>query len=463
LPFDGEEKAMPLNASLIFQGGMLEFQHADTIECVPAPFRFVQSRWCCEAHHYLTVRSWLQQQGIQDAVPRWQRLALELHETREPHDYQLQAFEAWKQARGRGSLILPICGAKTLLSVRAIHAIGSSTVILVPTVQLLAQWYALLTKAFQMEIGLYFSGKKCVRSLTLTLYDEARDLMAEHGNTFAMLICDEIQHVPIQTLREAVCMTPAPFRLGLALTSPEEREQRDEGWQIDDLIGPAVYTLRLETLTEEQRVAYRTQRVLVDLTQEERSSYNAAYEVSIGYVREQGLQSSHGAAWIQELKRLSTVDTKARRAWLARRQALKLLESCHGKFAALEALLQEYDRERMLVFTESSEVAYTISRQYLVPAITRETEPVERKYMLDAFRTGRYTVVVITEELKEEVDVSEAKVAIVLGGGARTRKYRRHLERSLSGNEPLQSTLIEVRVRDTIEDKEITKREDGTA
>jgi superfamily II DNA or RNA helicase len=310
-----------------------------------------------------------------------------------------------------------------------------------------------------MEIGLYFSGKKCVRSLTLTLYDEARDLMAEHGNTFAMLICDEIQHVPIQILREAVCMTPAPFRLGLALTSLEEREQRDEGWQIDELIGSAVYTLRLETLTEEQRVAYRTQHVLVDLTQEERSSYDAAYEVYIGYVREQGLQRSHGAAWIQELKRLSTVDTNARRAWLARRQALKLLESCHGKFAALEALLQEYDRERMLVFTESSEVAYTISRQYLVPAITREIEPAERKYILDAFRAGRYTVIVTTEELKEGVDVSEAKVAIVLGGGGRARKYRRHLESSLSRNEPLQSTLIEVRVRDTLEDGEITDRE----
>ena len=38
---------MPLNASLIFQGGMLELQHADTIERVPTPFRFVQGRWCC--------------------------------------------------------------------------------------------------------------------------------------------------------------------------------------------------------------------------------------------------------------------------------------------------------------------------------------------------------------------------------------------------------------------------------
>jgi len=130
----------------------------------------------------------------------------------------------------------------------------------------------------------------------------------------------------------------------------------------------------------------------------------------------------------------------------------ELLESCHGKFAALEALLREYTGKRILVFTGSSEVAYTISRLYLVSAITRETEPVERKYILDAFRAGRYTVIVTTEELKEGVDVSEAKVAIVLFLLLRARKYRRHLESSLSRNEPLQSTLIEVRVRDTIED-----------
>src|SRR5262249_36833164 len=153
-------------------------------------------------------------------------------------------------------------------------------------------------------IGLYFSGEKCVRALTVTLYDAARNLLAEHGNTFALLICDGLEQVPVQTLREAACMIPAPFRLGLAATALEERDQKVEKRQIDDLIGPIVYTLRLETLTDEQRVAYRTQRVLVDLAPEERSSYNAVYEVYSGYVREQELQRSHGAEWVQELKRL---------------------------------------------------------------------------------------------------------------------------------------------------------------
>src|SRR5205823_3526645 len=144
LPFSGKERATPLNASIVFQGGVLVLQHADTIEPVPAPFQFVQDRWCCQAHYYHAALPWLQEQGIRDAVPGWQHLTLELYDPREPHTYQIQALEAWKQARGRGSLMLPICGAKTLVAVHAILAISSSTLIIVPTVQLLSQWYALL-------------------------------------------------------------------------------------------------------------------------------------------------------------------------------------------------------------------------------------------------------------------------------------------------------------------------------
>jgi superfamily II DNA or RNA helicase len=292
--------------------------------------------------------------------------------------------------------------------------------------------------------------------------EAARDLIAEHGNSYEMVICDEVQHVPIQTLGEALSMAPAPIRLGLMGISPEEYELRAEKQQIEDLLGPIVYTLRLETLTGKQRVAYRTQRLLVDLTSEERSSYNAAYEVYMGYVCERGLQHRHGAEWLQELKRLSTVDPEARRAWLARRQVLKLLESCHGKFTALEGLLREHDGERVLVITESPEVAYAISLQYLVPAITHYTEAAERKYILDAFHEGRYKVVVTTEVLKEGVDVPEAKVAIVLGGGARTREYLQHLERSLRKKDLLQAVLVEVLVRDTIEEGKTSEREGDT-
>jgi superfamily II DNA or RNA helicase len=457
-----EEIVKLLNASVFFQTGLLVLRCADNIERAPVRFQFVQNHWCCEAYHYHALLPWLHEQGIRDTVPRWQRLELELHDSREPNAYQMQALEAWKDAGGRGNIILPISAAKTLVAVRAIHAISSSALVIVPTVQVLSRWFALLENAFQAEIGVYCGGEKRIRPLTVTMSDAARDLIAEHGNGFAMIICDEVQHMPIQTLGEALCMAPAPFRLALTDTSSEGHELSGGRQQINDLFGPTVFTLRLEALTGRQRAAYRTQRILVNLTDEERSSYNAAYAVYMGYVSKRGLQHSHGAEWVQELRRLSTMDPEARRAWLARRQILKLLESCHGKFVALEALLREHNGERMLVFVESREVAYSISRQYLVPAMTDEIEPAERKYILDAFREGRYKVIVTSEGLKVGVDVSKVKAAIVLGDGARTRAYLQRVGRILRKKDPLQTTLIQVLVRDTIDESETAAREEDS-
>src|SRR5438128_5191614 len=266
-----------MNASVFVRGGTLVLYQTDDNERVPTPFQFVKSRWRCEAYRYHTVLPWMQEQGIRNAVPRWTRLALEMHDTREPHEYQVQALDAWKQASGRGSIVLPTGAGKTLVATYAIRHVNSSTVVLVPTTSLVYQWYALLTNVFQTEIGVYYSGEKRVLPLTVTTYHSAGDLIAEYVNTFKLLICDEVHHLPVKTWGEAALMAPAPFRLGLTATYPEDHEMTGERWRLDELIGPIVYTQRLETLVGKQLAAYRTQRVRVDLTHEERASYDAAY------------------------------------------------------------------------------------------------------------------------------------------------------------------------------------------
>jgi superfamily II DNA or RNA helicase len=60
--------------------------------------------------------------------------------------------------------------------------------------------------------------------------------------------------------------------------------------------------------------------------------------------------------------------------------------------------------------------------------------------------------------LNEGVDVPEAKVAIVLGGGSGNREYVQRLGRILRKKEQLQATLIEVLVRNTIEEGKVQRR-----
>jgi len=447
-----------MSKSVYYQGGTLVLRDVSEQERPPAPFKLIRERWRCEGYHYGSVLPYLQEQAVRDSVPRWQPLNLQLQEAREPHDYQVDALAAWDQAGRRGSIILPTGAGETFIAIQAISRVNRSAVVVAPTIDLLHQWYARLVNAFATEVGVYYGGEKKVLPLTVTTYHSAGDLMAEYGNTFKLIIFDEVHHLPAPSWGEAALMAPAPLRLGLTATYPEAHEQSNGRWSVEDLIGPIVYTKRLEDLVGQQLALYRTQRLRIDLSAEERACYDADYALYAGFVRARQLQRRYGPAWLMELMRLSAIDPQARRAFLARQRLLQLLASCEGKLTALAALLNEYASERVLVFTEHNAVVYDIARRHLVPAITHETNAAERKQILEGFQAGRYRVIVTSRVLNEGVDVPEAKIAIVLGGGSSVREYIQRLGRVLRKVENKQAALFEVIARKTIEESRAQRR-----
>jgi superfamily II DNA or RNA helicase len=449
---------MSMSKSVYYQGGTLVLRDVDARERPPAPFKLIKERWRCEGYHYGELRSYLQEQDVRDTVPRWQPLNLKMQEMREPHDYQLAALAAWDQAGRRGSIVLPTGAGKTFVAIQAISRVNRSTVVIAPTIDLLHQWYARLVNAFATDVGVYYSGEKKILPLTVTTYHSAGDLIAGYGNAFKLTIFDEVHHLPAPSWGEAALMAPAPLRLGLTATYPEEHEQMNGRWRVDDLIGPIVYTKRIEDLVGQQLAHYRTQRMRVDLSPEERACYDADYAIYIEFVRSRQLPRHHGPKWLMELMRLSATDPQARRALLARQRLLQLLGNCEGKFTVLDALLREYATERVLVFTEHNAVVYDIAHRHLIPAITHETGAAERKHILDGFQTGHYRVIVTSKVLNEGVDVPEAKIAIVLGGTSGAREYIQRLGRVLRKVENRQAVLFEVIARKTIEESKSQRR-----
>src|SRR5947209_17080973 len=107
-------------------------------------------------------------------------------------------------------------------------------------------------------------------------------MMADYGNTFRLLIADEVHHLPARSYGEAALMAAAPFRLGLTATYPEAHEQGGGRWHLDELLGPVVYQQRLEDLVGQQLAEYRTLRVRVNLTEVERKEYDANHAIYAG-------------------------------------------------------------------------------------------------------------------------------------------------------------------------------------
>jgi len=438
-----------------FLGGTLVLEGVDRLVTPPAPFQWLNARWRCPAVHYRAIRPWLAEHDIRNAIPRWSDVPLVLHDEREPHTYQTEAIQAWLSADRWGSIVLPTGAGKTFVAIRAIAEVAASTLIVVPTIDLLHQWYACLENAFRIPIGVWYGLEKQTQPITVTTYPSAWSSAEELGNQFKLVIFDEIHHLPAPTWHEIALMYTAPYRLGLTATYPERGDSRgstDPVALLDELVGPVVYSKRIDDLTGEQLAEYRTQRVRVDLTSEERAAYDAAYATYTGYVRDARLRESHGAGWWDELTRRSAHDAQARRAKVAELKLKDIVHQAQGKLDALDRLLQEHRHQSMLIFTAHNRFAYHIARRHLIPVITHQTTAAERKDILDRFRAGEYRAIVTSRVLNEGVDVPEAKVAVVLGGSSSAREYVQRLGRVLrkKGNE--QAVLYEVIARNTVDE-----------
>ncbi|MEM7343213.1 MAG: DEAD/DEAH box helicase family protein [Chloroflexota bacterium] len=458
-----------------FHGGTIVLDKVPDTASPPEPFQWLSGKWRCPAIYYRRVRPWLKEQGIRNTIPRWNALKLTLHDARDPHAYQTEALKHWHGGERWGSIVLPTGAGKTFVALRAIADCAVSTLVIVPTLDLLHQWYAILENAFQMEIGVWYGQEKKLEPITVTTYPSAWAQSEMLGNAFKLVVFDEIHHLPAPSWHEIALMCAAPYRLGLTATypdhlSPEEvsalkiREKRapylvqsshipDPASLLDELVGPVLYQKKIDDLTGRQLAEYRTQRIRVDLNPEERLAYDHAYAMYTGYIREARLREKHGPGWWHTFTMLSAKETEARRAKVAELRLKDIVHQARGKLEILDQLLREHLDQHILIFTAHNRFAYEIARHHLIPVITHQTIAAERKAILDGFRAGVYRAIVTSKVLNEGVDVPEAKVAVVLGGSASAREYVQRLGRVLRKQGNAQAILYEVIARKTVDER----------
>jgi superfamily II DNA or RNA helicase len=331
---------------------------------------------------------------------------------------------------------------------------GRSALVVVPTLDLMSQWYATLQAALDREIGLIGGGYYEVLDLTVTTYDSAYLHLERLGHRFGMVIFDECHHLPGPAYAQAAQCCLAPYRLGLTAT-PEREDGRHV--QLDDLIGPIVYRQDIPDLAGEYLAEYEVVALHVELTAAEQAAYAQARQEYLQFLREQGLQMSGPQGWVRFIA-ASCRSAAGRRAFQAYRLQKEIALAAPAKLRLLEALLHRHVKDQVLIFTHDNETVYAISRHFLVPAITHQTPVKERKEILAGFNQGEYGVIVTSRVLNEGVDMPAANVAVILSGSASVREHVQRLGRILRRKEGKRAVLYEVVTRGTAEENVSERR-----
>jgi superfamily II DNA or RNA helicase len=393
----------------------------------------------------------------EDGAKAYRELELEPRVTHAPFPYQVEALDAWRARRWRGVVVLPTGAGKTYVATLAIASRKRSTLVVVPTLDLLNQWYDVLAAAFAAPIGIVGGGYHEVLDLTVTTYDSAHLHMDRLGDRFGLVIFDECHHVPSPSYETAAKMCLAPFRLGLTAT-PE----RADGRTADLAVGPIAYRKDIDELSGDYLASYETVRLEVALAPDERELYERDRATYLDYLRANGIRMSAPDGWSRFLM-LSSQSDVGRSAFLAYRRQRALALAAPGKLAVVERLLHQHRGDRTILFTEDNATVYAISRRLLLYAITHQTKLKERSWVLDAFNRGELSAIVTSKVLNEGVNVPEANVAIVLSGSGSVREHVQRLGRILRKRENKRAVLYELVAMGTGEERVSHRRREHVA
>jgi superfamily II DNA or RNA helicase len=280
--------------------------------------------------------------------------------------------------------------------------------------------------------------------------------MSRIGNRFELVVVDEAHHFGSGLKDEALEMATASARLGLSATPPELRHHAA---RLADLIGPTVFELSVSDLAGSYLAPFDLVKLAVELTAEERRSYDAWCALYRGPLAEYRHRNP-AASW-ESFLRTAARSESGRRAIAAWSRARRLLAYPQGKRDLLGSLLERHRENRVMVFVGDNETAYRVARELLIMPLTCDIGRRERASVLERFRSGALRALVSARVLNEGIDVPEAEVGIVVAGRLGGREHVQRVGRVLRPKEGKTALVYELVVNRTAEASQSARRIEG--
>jgi superfamily II DNA or RNA helicase len=382
------------------------------------------------------------------------------------YPFQQEAVDCWLSSDKQGTIILPTGAGKTIVALEIIRTLWLTTLIVVPTLVLIDQWKNRLETLLNLKdhklleteiIGVFGGGKQEVRPITIITYDSAYLYSQRLRSQFGFLILDEAHHlvgVNYETIADGYI---APFRLALTATlQPEEPAYNNlmiKGF------GPILYQKRPEEL-QNLEVLSDFEINTIKVSSDDSEEYKKQIKVLQDYIKSRNLYNFDNP-FRQIIFRVNQ-DPKAYEALQAYKIARELAFSADTKLVELERLLRAHRDDKTLIFSDIVSFCERIARVFFLPCITHRTPADERTYILDWYRRGTNTKIIVSKILDEGIDIPDAKIGIILAGSSQKRQFIQRLGRILRRYpEKDKAILYEIVSSETLEEKVALKRKEA--
>ena len=323
---------------------------------------------------------------------------------------------------GFGTIVLPCGAGKTIVGMKIMDLLKTSTLIITTNISAVHQWIQELldkTNLTEEQIAEYTGENKTIKQVTVATYQiltwrPEKDGPYPHFSIFrerpwGLIIYDEVHMLPAPVFR-VVAERQAIRRVGLTATLV--REDGCEGY-VFSLVGPKRYDVPWKELEHSGWIATaECVEVRLDLPEEKEIDYAVS-----------GARVKH---------RIASENPR--------------------KFEVAQEIINRYPQDKILVIGQYLEQLADFAKRLNAPIITGKTPNAERDKIYGDFRSGKIHVLVVSKVANFAIDLPDASVAIQVSGtfGSRQEEAQR-LGRILRPKERM-SRFFTLITRGTVEE-----------
>lgn len=315
------------------------------------------------------------------------------------------------------------------------------------------QWRDSILRFTDVEksmVGLYYSGEKNIKPITITTYHTAYRHMGELADKFEVLVIDEAHHLPADKFKVIALSSFASRRLALSATPVREDGKHEELFK---LMGGLIYFKTPQELIQRGFLApYEIIQVKVELTPQEKLEYNKLLNKFRSLAK--------GRKVSQLLELVKKGDEDAIEAIKVYNEIKKLTNLAKKKVEKVKEIVEKEKNNKILIFTQYVEQAEEIANSLKAFLITGKMSKSERERVLSVFKGIKSGVLVLTTVGDEGLDIPDANVGIIVTGTGSRRQFIQRLGRLLRPSNGKKARLYELVTKGTAEEYQAVKRKE---